>query len=117
MSSGSKNCPNCFADNDGLSNFCPKCGHPIGNFVNIDPIGQINSQGQLFSTAVNRPRSRIILIGLWVYFGIAITGVSLVLIYSDYEFPIVVKLFFLGVVLLSGLILYKATKNFIERKS
>jgi len=111
-----KNCPSCLAANSISADFCLKCGHPIGNFVNLDPVGQIQSQGHLFREAANKPRSPIILIGLWIYFGITALGVTLVLFFSHHEFHFLTNILFIGIVVLGCSILYKATKNYLNKK-
>jgi len=116
MSHNAKNCPNCLTANDISADFCSECGHPIGNLVNLDPVSQIQSQGHLFREAANKPRSPIILIGLWIYFGITFVGVTLVLFVSHNDFPFLVNMLFIGIALLSCSILYKATKNYFIRK-
>ena len=109
-------CPSCLKTNNTSAEFCSKCGNPIGNFVNLDPVDQIQSQGHLFSEATNNPRSIIIIVGLWLYFGIAIVGVSLFLFFSNQDLPFMLNLFLIGIAVLGGIILHKATKNYLNRK-
>ena len=111
-----KSCPSCLTENNTSADFCSECGHPIGNFVNLDPVDQIQSQGHLFMEATNNPRSLIIIVGLWLYFGIAIIGVSLFLFFSNQDLPFMLNLFLIGIAILGGLILHKATKNYLNRK-
>jgi len=116
ISNNTKSCPSCLTANDISADFCSKCGHPIGSFVNLDPLNQVQSQGHLFREATNNPRSSIILIGLWIYFGITAFGISLVLFYSDEELPLLANILFIGLGFLSCAILYKATKNYLNKR-
>ena len=116
ISNNAKSCPSCLTANNTSADFCSECGHPIGNFVNLDPVDQIQSQGYLFREATNNPRSLIIIVGLWLYFGIAIVGVSLFLFFSNQDLPFFLNFFLIGIALLGGFILHKATKNYLNRK-
>jgi len=116
ISNETKSCPSCLTVNSISADFCSKCDLPIGNYVNLDPVGQIRSQGHLFRKAANKPRSPIILIGLWIYFGITILGMSLVLFFSHQEFHFLLNIFFIGIVIVSCSILYKTTRNYLNRK-
>ncbi len=88
-----KSCPNCLTVNDNTVDFCSECGHPIGSMVNLDPVGQIKSQGHLFREATNKPRSLFIIIGLWIYFGLTIVGMTLVIFFSDMDFHFLTDIF------------------------
>ncbi|MGV7224742.1 MAG: hypothetical protein ACQ9MH_24890 [Nitrospinales bacterium] len=116
ISNQTKSCPSCLTVNGTSVAFCSKCGLPIGDYVNLDPVGQIKSQGHLFREATNRPRSLIILIGLWIYFGLTIVGMSLVIFFSNTDFHFLTDLFFIGILVVSCLILIKATKNYFNKK-
>ena len=115
-SNNKKTCPNCLAANGISADFCSECGYPIGDFVNIDPLGQIQSQGHLFRKAADKPRSLIIVLGLWTYFGTTAIGIAVIIFFSNEEFPFLANAFFIGTGLLSCAILYKATKNYLFRR-
>ncbi len=115
ISNQNKSCPSCLTGNSISATFCSKCGLPIGVYVNLDPVSQIKSQGHLFREATNKPRSLIILLGLWIYFGLTIFEMSLVILFSDLDFHFLTDVLFVGIVVVSCLILHKATKNYFNK--
>ncbi len=73
-----KLCASCLAENDLDVDFCKKCGYPLGQFVNIDPINRILSTGWLYRRLVfGAPPRPIVLWGMWLicasYFVLIIT--------------------------------------------
>lgn len=61
-------CPHCLHLNEAQAAFCAKCGAPIGMVANVDPMQQIYSEGFGFRSAADGPPSRIVLIGVWIFF-------------------------------------------------
>lgn len=62
-------CPNCMTQNSCMTEFCKSCGYPIGQYVNVDPINRILSQGWLYRKAVSGRISTFGFWGMWILFG------------------------------------------------
>ena len=62
-------CPSCMAENLAVVDFCEKCGSPIGQFVNLDPLKRIYSQGWLYRRAASGRMLPFALLGMWIIFG------------------------------------------------
>jgi len=62
-------CPGCLAKNSPRAHFCYKCNAPLTSHAATDPLGHIFALGYAFGKATSRPRSRIVLVGLWLVCG------------------------------------------------
>ncbi len=72
-------CPHCMVPIGPLEDFCHKCGRPITALAAMDPFKQVFAQGHVFREAASRPRSFLVVVGMWLLFGPALLGMSLVL--------------------------------------
>ncbi len=110
-------CPSCMTANAPSTDFCEKCGCPIGQFVNLDPLKRIYSQGWLYRRSASGRITPIVCLGMWLIFGPSFLISMFVLLetmFDDsdsashgYWFPL-----FFG--LLSVIILYRVTKNYLR---
>lgn len=78
-------CPNCMAENLPARDFCESCGCPIGQFVNVDPLKRIYSQGWLFRRTVSSRITPIVLWGMWLIFGIPLFAILIVLLQAGLD--------------------------------
>ncbi len=62
-------CPSCLAPIRPDDDFCPNCDTPLTVHATTDPISNIRAGGFAYASAANRPRSRIVVIGVWLIFG------------------------------------------------
>lgn len=62
-------CPNCLAPIRADDDFCPNCDVPLTVHATTDPISNIRAGGYAYASAANRPRSRLVVIGVWLLFG------------------------------------------------
>ncbi|MFC1783449.1 hypothetical protein ACFL02_07670 [Planctomycetota bacterium] len=65
-------CPNCFTANLSIAHFCRRCATPLTSHAEIDPLGRIYSMGDTYRKACHQPYKLIILIGMWLHFGVQI---------------------------------------------
>jgi hypothetical protein len=105
-------CPKCLAETEPHIDFCQKCGVPLGDYANYDPLKRIQSTGWLYRHSVSGPSSAIILCGIWLIFG---PTFLLALVYIKL---LGLAALFLAIpfMLISSIILYRATKNYIRNR-
>ena len=110
-------CVSCVFPNDPEAHFCVKCGAPLSSYAATGPFERIFAEGHVYRQAAERPRSLIVVLGIWVIFGaMALTGVVLVAAGRGSGFVIVL----VGGLLLvfSFVMIAKTTRNyFTGRKS
>lgn len=102
--------------NEPEAHFCAKCGAPLTSYAATGPFESLFAEGHVYRQAAERPRSFIVVLGIWIIFGaFALTGVFLV-VGRDRGFGWVL----VGVLLLalSLVMIAKTTRNyFTGRKS
>ena len=110
-------CVSCVFPNDPEAHFCVKCGAPLSSYAATGPFERIFAEGHVYRQAAERPRSLIVVVGIWVIFGaMALTGVVLVAAGRGSGFVLLV----IGALLLvfSIVMIAKTTRNyFTGRKS
>jgi hypothetical protein len=110
-------CPSCMSENLPTVDFCEKCGCPIGQFVNLDPLKRIYSQGWLYRRSASGRIPPIVLLGMWLIFGIGLATSVLTMVhigFSDAVYSDQLVWFNLPFVLLCAAILYRVTKNYLR---
>jgi hypothetical protein len=60
-------CVGCLASLEERDDFCPNCGAVANGLAELDPIGLIRAEGDLFRRGAERP-TKIVLIGFWLLF-------------------------------------------------
>jgi ribosomal protein L40E len=113
-------CPNCMTQNSPMTEFCKSCGYPIGQYVTVDPINRILSQGWLYRKAVSGRITVFGFWGMWIVFGSAILYmlISLLLLgRTDTDGGIISGLWPFGLIIIVYIaILYRVTKNYLKIK-
>ncbi len=113
-------CLSCLTPNHLANHFCAKCGAPLTSYAATAPFESIFAEGSVYRQAAERPHKFIIVLGIWLIFGgmalggLAITGFSLA--DQDRVHSIFGALFGLGLIIFSGLIIRKTTRNYLARK-
>jgi hypothetical protein len=121
--SGTPLCTTCLAPAGKLQHFCDQCGSPMTSHAAIDPVGQVLSVGQMVSKATSSPPRRIIVIGIWLIFGVPIAWVMFVFGVMDIVDSggsleqILRTAFLLGMFSLYIAIIIKTTRNYFRKKS
>ncbi|MDI6791597.1 MAG: hypothetical protein QME81_01845 [bacterium] len=112
-------CPNCMTGNSPVRDFCKSCGCPIGQFVNVDPLKRIYSQGWLYRKAVSEAVSGhitpIVFWGMCLIFGSTFLNALAALLLADSygglgEPRSLINVFYL---VISGVIFFRVTKNYL----
>ena len=110
-------CVSCVFPNDPEAHFCAKCGAPLSSYAATGPFERIFAEGHAYRQAAERPRSLIVVAGIWVIFGaMALMGVILLATGRTSSFAFVL----VGALLLivSIVMIAKTTRNyFTQRKS
>lgn len=109
-------CVSCLAPNEPAAHFCAKCGAPLTPYASTGPFESLLSEGAVYRQAAEKPRSFIVVLGVWLIFGaIAATGFALVGMGRDSGFVFqIIGAFMLAV---SIVMIVKTTKNyFAERR-
>jgi hypothetical protein len=114
MSDGKENslCTACLEANPQGEHFCQKCGAPLSSYATTAPLEQIYSLGWMYRRALSQPVRPIVLLGIWLIIGPTFLWSIWHIVWSDERFwlNIIIAVFWAG---LSGMILYRITKNFI----
>lgn len=108
-------CVSCMAPNEPSAHFCAKCGAPLTSYASTGPFESLFSEGAVYRQAAERPRSFIVVLGIWLIFGaIASAGVVMIAIGRDSGLGFTV----VGVLTLviSLVMIGKTTKNFFAKK-
>ena len=110
-------CVGCLFPNDPEAHFCAECGAPLSSYAATGPFERIFAEGHVYRQAAERPRSLIVVLGIWIIFGpLALTGVVLVAVGRGSGSAF----FLVGALLLvfSFVMIAKTTRNyFTGRKS
>jgi len=109
-----------------LEDFCHECGRPITAMAAMDPFKQVFAQGHIYREAASRPRSLFVVLGMWLIFGPAVLGMSLVLQPSNLSRTLfgtgssvqgyLELVLSLGLVVLYAVLLYRVTANYLRSK-
>lgn len=121
-------CIGCGIANRADADFCEQCSAPLTSHAATDPYKSIFARGYLVGKAVSQPRRPLVVLGIWLMFGPALVpalwgaGLMCSLVAHDgftslgnvfqATFGL---LFFLGLGLLFGEILYKTTSKYMEQ--
>jgi hypothetical protein len=94
-----------------------KCGAPLSSYAATGPFERLFAEGHVYRQAAERPRSLIVVFGIWIIFGpLALTGAVLVATGRGSGFALVV----VGalVLVVSIVMIAKTTCNYFNgRKS
>ena len=64
-------CPACLKANLPTAHLCWHCNGPLDAFANTDPVMRISSGYHGLGRAMRRPHSLVVIIGLWMFWGIS----------------------------------------------
>jgi hypothetical protein len=106
-------CTSCAAPNRPNADFCVKCGAPISWYSKIGPFESIFAQGFILREATGRPRRLIVVLGIWLIF-LPQLFAGLVFIQVAGPFS---PLFGSGPALISIVIIWRTTRNYLSEKS
>lgn len=106
-------CTSCGAPNVPSAHFCARCGAPLSSYACMGPFESIFAEGFIYRQAVERPRSLIVVIGMWLLFGtMAVAGAITIAMQAG----IISDLIGAGIAAVSAIMLWKTTRNYLRRK-
>jgi hypothetical protein len=119
-------CPHCMQANTEGADFCVKCGTPLTAHAEIDPMGRIFAQGDTFRKAVAGSPKLIVVVGMWLIFGMGLLELVLAIPLNPESRGVpgakelVMLVMWWGILLatgiVSGLILFRTTRNYFRMK-
>jgi len=108
-------CVSCMAPNDPSAHFCVKCGAPMSPYAATGPFESVFAEGHVYRQAAERPRSLIVVLGVWLVFGMmAVVGAMMLFLGRDVGIESVIMGAFLLPVCL--LMIWKTTRNYLARR-
>ena len=107
-------CLGCMFPNDPLAHFCAKCGAPMSSYAATGPFESLFAEGHVYRQAAERPRSLIVVLGIWILFGMmALAGVTMLFIGPQVGLEyVVVGVFVLPI---SLVIIWRTTRSYLAR--
>jgi ABC-type glucose/galactose transport system permease subunit len=106
-------CPSCMSENTPQEIFCSNCNMPIGQSATIDPVASAISEGLSISDAVREPGKLIIVIGMWIFYGVPIIAYLITIIGT---LDISTFIIFGGLIVFCLILPILTTRNFIIKK-
>ncbi len=112
-----KLCVGCMFPNDPDDHFCAKCGAPMTSYAAIGPFESLFAEGYVYRQAVDRPRKFIVVLGVWLIFGMTAFVSSLVMFLARDMGSQDVFIFVFGAfsVPISLVMIWKTTRNYVAR--
>ena len=113
-------CTSCLAENKSDTQFCVKCGCPLGAFVNLNPLKRIYSLGWVYRRSVSGPIPKIVLLGMWFIFGTSFLFMAVHLIacllqaQNEFLKEAPNMLIFTPALIVYCILLFKVTKNYFK---
>ncbi len=108
-------CVSCAAPNEPDADFCAKCGAPLSSYASTGPFEQVLAAGAGYRQAANRPRSLVVLLGVWVIFGTTTFG-SLGLLGLGLQGGLPFVILGAGLLALSLIMIWKTTYNYLSHR-
>ncbi len=111
-------CLTCLEPNDLSAHFCAKCGGPMTSYAATGPIERILAEGYAYRRAVERPRRPMVVLGIWLLFGLnvpfALFGIAKAWKEGTEGLPMAVLCLFIFAT--SLVILWRTTRNYLIGK-
>ncbi len=111
-------CPSCGKLMDAGSVSCPNCFWQAGTSANLDPVGAIRGEGEMFQKAFRQKPKPIVVLGVWIMFLPAFILCSAVAVstLSDQATPTSQRLIMFAAMaagaFISANFLYRITRNY-----
>ena len=108
-------CTSCMAPNEPSAHFCAKCGAPMSPYAATGPFESVFAEGHVYRQAAEKPRSLIVVLGIWLVFGMIAVGGAMMLFLSreDGIEYVIMGAFLLPV---SLLMIWKTTRNYLAHR-
>jgi hypothetical protein len=104
-------CVGCLFPNEPLAHFCVKCGAPLSSYAATAPLESRFAEGYAFRAAAERPRSLIVVLGVWLFFGmLAFSGIGIFFLGHNLGIVLQIICGFIGAI--SVALIWKTTRNY-----
>jgi len=108
-------CAQCMTGNPPGSHFCRLCGAPLSSYAATGPFESLFAEGHLYRRAAEHPRRLVVVLGIWLIFGI-MGSVGVMLLATSWEpanLPGVLT--GIGMLVISVVLIAKTTRNYLNR--
>src|SRR5437588_11246029 len=96
------------------AHFCANCGAPMSSYAATGPFESLFAEGHVYRQATQRPRSLVVVLGIWILFGtMALAGALLLFIGHEMGIQYVIAGAFLLPV--SLVMIWKTTRSYLSR--
>ena len=79
--------PSCLALNRPGTQLCSNCGAPLSSYATTAPFVSLFAEGHAYRQAVEKPRNWIVLLGMWLLFGLSATIGFVFLTFGNQDDP------------------------------
>lgn len=110
-------CRACLAPNPPGATFCRDCGAPLSSYAATGPFESLFAEGHVYRSAVERPHKLIVLLGVWVIFGLLAAGGLMLLLLAREGRSFIAFLIAAFMLLASVVILWRTTRNFLRSRN
>lgn len=108
-------CVSCAFPNEPVAHFCAKCGAPLTSYASTGPFEQLLAEGAVYRQAAERPRSLVVVLGVWLIFGMmALFSLAVLMISRGSSF--LGAVFGACLLVFSVVMIWKTTRNYLTRK-
>lgn len=109
-------CTQCMVGNPPGSHFCRECGAPLSSYAATGPFESLFAEGHLYRRAVEQPQRLVVVLGIWLIFGLMASGGALLLAtsWNPVNYPGVLT--GIGMLAISVVLIARTTRNYIERR-
>lgn len=108
-------CIGCTFPNEPSAHFCAKCGAPLTSYAATGPFEGRLAEGYVYRQAAERPRSLIVVLGVWLIFGtFAFSGIGICFIGQNLGSLLQIVCGLIG--LISVAVVWKTTRNYFSRR-
>ncbi len=108
-------CVNCMAPNEPSAHFCVKCGTPLTSYASTGPFESLFAEGSAYRHAAERPGSLVVVMGVWLIFGM-IALVAILLLVMGRDLGLLYMVVGAALLALSVVMIWKTTRNYLARK-
>jgi hypothetical protein len=107
-------CPQCLEQNRPGTNFCRNCGAPLSAYAATGPFERLFAEGNAYRQATEQPHRPIVVVGIWLIFGIgALTGIGMAIGNPGVSSVVTGT----AMAAFSGFIIAKTTRNYLRRQA
>ena len=108
-------CLNCLSPNETSVHFCVTCGAPLTSYAATGPFESLFAEGHSYRQAVEKPRKLIVVVGVWLIFGMmALAGATSLFLGPPLGTAYMATGAFLLVI--SPVMIWRTTRSYVTRR-